>query len=73
MTTIFSTSPNFVCLFELISVAQTNQKMNKSSLCSQTYSWTIFIPLSRKRTSVFTINFSFWTIRHKLCPLSPAP
>ena len=39
MSSVFNTSPNFIHHFELV-IVTCNQKKNKLSLHSQTYSWT---------------------------------
>ena len=55
MSSVFirPTSPNFIHHFELVKLIY-NLNMNESGLCSQTYSLTKVIPLSRIWTSIFT-------------------
>ena len=53
VTSSSNTSIKSIHLFQL-SRSLAKQKPNKSGMCSQTYSWTIFIPLSRIRAQVFS-------------------
>ena len=47
MASVFNIFSNFIRRFEEENYYLVKQKKNKSSLCSQTYSWIIVIPLSR--------------------------